>query len=202
MTDKKENQTKDWAAVVPTEDEEGKGTNDGGESEIDIAKPALAHPSYEEMEAQLNVAEAKINEYKEKVLRGQAEMDNLHRRMEREVAQTHKYALERFVKEFLPVVDNLERSLEQKGADDLAAVYKGVELTLQGLQKALEKFAIKPIDPLGEAFNPTLHEAMSTQEQADKTPGTVVAVLQKGYLLNDRLVRPALVIVAKAPEKN
>jgi molecular chaperone GrpE len=167
----------------------------------EIPTPALVgHPAYEELAQQLTLMEAKANDYWDKLLRCQAELDNNRRRSERDLAQAHKFGLERFVLELLPVADNLERSLEQENTADAAALKTGVELTLKLLQNVLEKLAVKPVNPLDEMFDPTLHEAMSMQAHAEKAPGTVLVVLQKGYLLNDRLLRPALVVVAKAAD--
>jgi molecular chaperone GrpE len=161
---------------------------------------------YEELMAKVSALEAKDQENKDKVLRCHAEMDNLRRRVKLDMEQAHKDALKRFAGELLPVIDNLERSLEQKEEDGtdgsagggFAVLRTGVELTLKLFQDTLQKFAIKPINPLDQPFDPHLHEAMSMQEHAEKAPGTVLMVLQKGYLLHDRLLRPAMVVVAKA----
>jgi molecular chaperone GrpE len=169
--------------------------------EQDLQKPALGHPSYEELSAQLVAMETKANENWDKLLRCQAEIENLRYRSARDLNQSRKFALENFVRELLPVVDNLERALEQKNDTKVTDLFTGVELTLKLLQSTLEKHDVKPVNPLNEAFDPTLHEAMSMQEDAEKAPGTVLMVLQKGYLLHDRLLRPALVVVSKAPEK-
>lgn len=140
----------------------------------------------------------KISSLEDKLLRTQAEMENIRRRGEAEVTKTHKYAVERFARELLAVVDNLERALEQK-VETEDALRTGVELTLKLLISTLEKNAIKPINPLGEPFDPSQQEAMSMQESAEHPSGTVINVLQKGYMLHDRLLRPALVVVSKAP---
>lgn len=158
-------------------------------------KPALGHKSYDELLQQLEETDEKANENWEKFMRLQAEMENLRKRNERDLSQAHKYALERFAGELLPVYDNLERALEQKSEDQ--NLRTGVELTLKVFQSVFEKFSIKAINPLGETFDPSTSEAMS-MEVSDQPAGTVVKVLQKGYQLNDRLLRPALVIVAKA----
>lgn len=157
-------------------------------------KGQLDYPAHEELIAQINTLE-------DKLVRSQAELENIRRRGELEVAKTHKYAIERFARELLAVVDNLERALEQK-AEAADALRTGVELTLKLLQSTLEKFGIKPVNPMGEAFDPSQQEAMSMQISAAHAPNTVINVLQKGYVLNDRLLRPALVVVAKAPESN
>lgn len=161
---------------------------------------AISHPAYQELEDQLTAAEAKANEHWEKLLRCQADIENTRYRSARDLAEARKFALKGIIGELLNVVDNLERTLDQKVAAEAATLHTGVELTLKLLQDVLEKNAVKPINPIGEAFDPALHEAMSTQPDAEKAPGTVLAVLQKGYLLYDRLLRPALVVVAKTPE--
>lgn len=181
-----------------------KKTHDPDEIELDITdqtkeKAALGHPDYQQLEEQLNAAEAKANENWEQVLRLQAEIENLHRRQKRDLEQAHKFSTESVFRALLDVADNLERALEQKHDETSEALRMGVELTLKQLQSVFNKFSIKEVNPIGEMFDPTLHEAMSTQVTTDKPANTVMAVLQKGYLLHDRLLRPAMVIVAKAP---
>lgn len=167
-------------------------------SEVEKQKPALSHLSYDELIAELTAAESKANENWETVLRMQAEMENMRRRHEQTLAQTHKYSLEKIAREILQVVDNLERGLGQMTADEVSPLRTGVELTLKQLQSVLEKFSIKVLDPaLGSSFDPTLHEAMTTRASDEVAPGSILEVLQKGYQLHDRLLRPALVVVAK-----
>ena len=135
----------------------------------------------------------------DRALRAQAEVENVRRRAERDLAHAHKFALERFVSELLPVKDSLELGLAasaEKGATT-ASIAEGVELTLRMFEQAMEKFGIESIDPAGDPFNPEFHQAMTMQESDTAESGTVLTVVQKGYLLNERLVRPAMVIVAK-----
>jgi len=150
------------------------------------------------LQEQLKKIQDESKENLDKVLRVQAEMENLRKRTVRDVENAHKYALEKFINELLPILDSLELGLSAsantKNVDEL---YKGMELTLEMFNKALEKFGVKIIDPQGEKFNPESHEAVSMQEIEDSESGIIVAVMQKGYLLNDRLIRPAMVIVAK-----
>ena len=143
---------------------------------------------------------AELADAREQVLRAQAEVQNTRRRAEQDVERARKYALERFCGELLPVVDNLERALESASGDDeqLRPIAEGVELTLKSFLNALGKFNIEPVDPAGEPFDPQYHQAMSSVENPDVEPNTVVAVMQKGYTLNGRLVRPAMVMVSKA----
>ena len=161
---------------------------------------ALPHLSYEELEAKLNETEVKANEYWDKLLRMQAELENIRRRAERDVAGAHKYGQEKLIAELLLVVDSLERGLLGAPADAQAAVKAlsdGVSMTLSMLLKALERFGVKQVNPKGELFNPQYHEALSAQPQPELPANTVIEVMQKGYLLHDRLLRPALVIVSK-----
>lgn len=173
------------------------------DNEKDQEKPQdlLSHPSYEELMQQLGEAEQKSNQYWERLLRMQAENDNLLRRTERDVANAHKYALEKFVGELLPIVDSLElciTSVPGEAEGVAKSVIEGVELTLKMFYAAMEKFGVKQINPVGEQFDPEFQQAISMQYDPAVKPGTVISVLQKGYTLNNRLVRPALVAVAKA----
>lgn len=152
----------------------------------------LEHPSYIELQNKLTAAEEKAAQNWDRALRIQAEKDNTDRRAERDIANAHKFALEKFSLELLPVVDNLERALDHE-SDEL----EGVKMTLKTLISAMEKFGVVQINPVSEAFNPEFHQAVATQEDASVKPGTVLSVMQKGYLLNGRLIRPALVVVSK-----
>ena len=155
-----------------------------------------------DLETKLAEAEARAQDNWDQLLRLKAEMDNLRRRTERELENAHKYALERFSQELLPVKDSLEMGVAAAQAEgaELANLLEGTELTLKILNSAMDKFAIKEIHPLDEPFNPELHQAMSMLEAPDKAPNTVINVMQKGYTLNDRLIRPAMVVVSKASE--
>ncbi|TNF07587.1 MAG: nucleotide exchange factor GrpE [Gammaproteobacteria bacterium] len=143
---------------------------------------------------------ADLADAKDHVLRTQAEMQNLRRRMERDVENAHKYALEKFVGELLPVVDNLERAIGAIDStnEEFKAVGEGIELTLKNFLDVLGRFKVDTLDPKGESFDPELHQAMSMLEMQEVKPNTVVDVFQKGYTLNGRLVRPAMVVVSKA----
>lgn len=151
-----------------------------------------------ELKAKVEEAEARL---KEQDLRAHAELENLRKRMTQEVDKTRKFANENFALELLPVVDSLEKGIESAAVADsseaLQAMAEGMDLTLNLLLKTLEKFGVVQIDPVGQPFNPEFHQAMAMQENPDATPNTVIQALQKGYLLNGRLLRPALVIVAK-----
>lgn len=146
-------------------------------------------------------AEKTVTEQHEEMLRLRAEMQNIQRRTEQEVEKARKYGLERFATELLGVIDNLERALEavpDREDEQVKALYEGVELTLKSFRNTLAQFNIEAIDPLGEPFDPQLHEAMTMQDNDEVEPNTVVAVMQKGYTLHGRVIRPARVIVARA----
>jgi molecular chaperone GrpE len=134
------------------------------------------------------------------MMRAHAELENLKRRHQRDLENAHKYALDRFVAELLGVWDSLElgHNAAQDEAADVQKLREGTELTLKMLGDAMAKFGVEQIDPLNQPFNPELHQAMSTQPRADVPPNTVVTVVQKGYTLNGRLVRPAMVMVSQA----
>jgi molecular chaperone GrpE len=161
-------------------------------------------PDHVELTALLEDARGKADEHWDQVVRLQAEMDNLRKRSERDLANAHKFALDGFANELLPVKDSLEMGLaafDVEGAET-GTLREGVELTLQMLSNAMDKAAIKEVNPQDERFDPDFHQAMSIQEREDADPNTVVTVVQKGYTLNGRLIRPAMVIVSKAPAAN
>ena len=152
----------------------------------------------ESLSAQLDSALKEVDLHKDSALRAKAEADNIRRRAEREVSNASKFALERFAKEILGVVDSLEKALEQTAEGDAqTAMYEGIELTYKLLLDTLNKFSIEQISPLGDSFDPGLHEAMVMQESDEHEPNSVMNVIQAGYQLNGRLIRPARVIVAK-----
>ena len=149
---------------------------------------------------QLEEAQAEAREYWDKLVRSQAELENLRKRAKRDVEQAHKYALEKFAGELLPVRDSLEMGLDAaQGEADVNKIREGTELTLKMLVQAMSKHGIEAVDPEGERFDPERHQAMSMQENAELEPNTVMTVMQKGYDLNDRLLRPAMVTVSRAP---
>ena len=165
------------------------------EDQIKVLKAEL-----EEVKAALAKAEEKAEENYNLALREKAEAENGKRRMENEISKAHKFGIEKLVNELLPIVDSMELGLAAVG-DDNATVEKfreGSELTMRMFLNALDKFAIEAVDPKGEKFNPELHQAMSMQENNEVAPNTVLAVMQKGYTLQGRLLRPAMVIVSKA----
>ncbi|MEA2081059.1 MAG: nucleotide exchange factor GrpE [Pseudomonadota bacterium] len=151
------------------------------------------------LHALLEDARNKADTHWDQCLRLQADIENLRKRNERDLVNAHKFALEKFVVDLLPVKDSLEMGLAAAGENaDVAKLKEGGELTLKMLTSVIDKYNIKEVKALNKQFNPEYHEAMSMQERADVEPNTVVTVVQKGYLLNDRLIRPAMVIVSKA----
>jgi len=162
----------------------------------------LSREEFDALQQDLDQALAKADEHWKLYLGAHAEMENLRKRAEREVQNAHKFALERFFGELLPVRDSLELGLAATSdAVDVAKLREGVELTLRQLAAAMEKFGAREIHPLGIKFNPNEHEAMAMAPTDQAEPNTVIQVLQKGYSLNDRLIRPAKVLVAQAIPK-
>lgn len=166
-----------------------------GNEPVDPAA-AAAPETMPSLEALLRQAELEAQEKHDAWLRAKAEVENMRRRAEAEVAAAHKYAVESFSAQLLPVKDSLETTLTVENAT-LEQLREGVALTLKLLDQAFEKFAIRDINPTGEKFDPHLHQAM-TMVETDGPPNTVMQVMQKGYLLHDRVLRPALVVVSKA----
>jgi molecular chaperone GrpE len=153
------------------------------------------------LEAELAAANARADENWNSYLRAVAETENVRKRGQREVESASRYAIERFAAELLDVRDSLELGVAAGADGDPARIVEGMEATLRLLNRAFEKSGLTVVDPLGEPFNPEFHEAMATQPAADQADGTVLAVVQKGYLLNGRLLRPARVLVALNPAR-
>jgi len=166
----------------------------------DEAKLESPEKNADSLEAQLETAQAKASENWEHYLRAKAEMDNLRRRSVKDVENAHKYGTEKFATELLPVLDSMVMGLATENAS-AETLREGMELTLNMLQKMMEKLGIEEIDPINEKFDPEKHQAMSMQPNGEVEPNTVIAVMQKGYSLNDRLLRPAMVMVSKAVEE-
>jgi len=156
----------------------------------------------EQLMSEKEIAEATVEEHWDRILRMQAEQENQHKRSQREIEKAHKYGIDKFVAELLPVKDSLEMGLAAAVEESAESVKirEGMELTLKMLADVFEKFGIEAVNPEGEKFDPEHHQAMSMQENSELEPNTVIAVMQKGYLLNDRLIRPAMVLVSKAAE--
>ena len=156
-----------------------------------------SEPESDSVEAEL---QAKVSENWEKYLRAAAELENVRKRAARDVENAHKFALERFVGELLAVRDSLEMGLAAGEDIDVESLRQGKEATLKQLTTIMERFGVEELDPQGEPFDPTVHEAMTMQPSADAEPGSVLTVFQKGYALNGRLLRPARVVVAADAE--
>ena len=154
-----------------------------------------------ELSGKLEAAEAQIREQQDAFLRAKAETDNVRKRASADLQQARKYAVESFASELIAVRDSLEAALGIQNAD-LDSYRNGVELTLRQLTSALEKFHVVVIDPAGDRFDPNRHQAISMLESTEHEPNTVMSVMQKGYALHDRVLRPAFVTVAKAPQTN
>lgn len=168
-------------------------------------KGAAEDASESSPDSEIEALKTQAQEFQEQMLRSQAEMQNVRRRAEIDVEKAHKFALEKFVKELLPVADSLEKAVEStEGHEDagelVASIREGVEMTLNLFMNSLKKFNVEQLNPVGEPFDPQQHEAMSMVPAPDAEPNSVVAVVQKGYMLNERLVRPAMVVVAKAED--
>ena len=179
------------------------------DSHKDEAKLEDAHKNEEKLEspeknadsleAQLEQAQAKASENWDQFIRAKAEMDNLRRRNVKDLENAHKFGIEKFVTELLPVLDSMVMGLAVEDAS-AESLREGMELTMNMLEKMMEKLGIEEIDPLNEKFDVAKHQAMTTQPSAEVEPNTVLAVMQKGYSLNERLIRPAMVIVSRAAE--
>jgi molecular chaperone GrpE len=164
-----------------------------------LVEEVLQEITVESVQAELEVALAKIDEQQADVLRAQAEMQNIRRRSEQDVSKAHKFGQEKLMAEVVSLLDNLGRAIEAGKSDgsSLEGLLEGVEMSQKMLLDGLKKFNVDQLDPHGEPFNPELHEAMTALPNPDLEPNTVMEVFQKGYTLNGRLVRPAMVVVSK-----
>ncbi|MFT6094532.1 MAG: molecular chaperone GrpE [Pseudohongiellaceae bacterium] len=161
-----------------------------------------AKTDLEVLEENLEAAQLATGQAKDDLLRVQAEMQNLRRRSALDVEKAHKFGQDKLATELLAVMDNLERALSSASDSEdevVKAIYDGVDITLKSFATCFAKFSIVAVDPLGEPFDPLLHQAMSMQENPDVEPNTVIAVMQKGYSLHGRVIRPAMVMVSKGP---
>ncbi|AXY43309.1 nucleotide exchange factor GrpE [Halomonas alkalicola] len=166
--------------------------------ETEAAAEASDNPEAELLAARVEELEQSVAEAKDQALRAAAEAQNVRRRAEQEAEKARKFALEKFVKELLPVVDSLEKALEAMADEATEAHREGVAMTLKMQRDVLAKFGVEILEPAGEPFDPQFHEAMAMVPNPELDPNTVMDVFQKGYLLNGRLVRPAMVVVSQA----
>jgi len=157
--------------------------------------------SADSLEVQLENAQAKASENWDQFIRTKAEMDNLRRRHTRDLENAHKFGIEKYVTELLPILDSMAMGLAVEDAS-AESLREGMKLTMNMLEKMMENLGIEEIDPLNEKFDADKHQAMTMQPSAEVEPNTVIAVMQKGYSLNERLIRPAMVMVSKAVEEN
>lgn len=187
------------------------------ESQVDASSDAAVEteapndePPVDEEDApsELEALKSELQTQQEQTLRIQAELQNIRRRSQQDVEKAHKFGVEKFAKELLPVIDSLEHALSavpEKSSEEVKPFIDGVDMTLKMFVSGIKKFNLEQVDPVGQPFDPALHQAMSMQENANVEPNTVIGVMQKGYSLHGRLVRPALVMVSKQPangEKN
>ena len=189
-------------------------TESSGEPEVDAAEVDAAEVDAPEIDDDpeapadpLTEALSQIEALKDQALRAQAEVENVRRRAARDVEQAHKYAVDRFAADLLPVLDSLEKSVEaaaevsaEAGADSDATLVEGIELSLKLFLASCAKAGMAPVDPHGEPFDPQLHEAMAMVPNPDAEPNSVMEVMQKGYTLNGRLVRAAKVVVVRGDD--
>jgi len=201
--------TKDWQKIkedslnedLAATDMQDEGIDDASGDDGDTAdehtNESLEYLSYQQLEEKLTLAEQQAHDHWEKLVRATAEVDNIRRRAERDISNAHRYGLEKLVNGLLPVVDSLEQAMISAQSNVDSAMYNGLDITMKMFLNVLEKMEVRQIDPQGQPFNPQLHEAMSIQESPDLAANSVMTVFQKGYLLNDRMIRPARVVVSK-----
>ena len=187
---------------LETEQEHGLATEAEEQAHLEDVVPEAAEPAAmtnESLEEQLQKAQATIKDYWDQIMRMRAEIENNRKRAERDVENAHKYALKNFVDNLLPVIDSMEMGQAAASAENatLESIREGSELTMNMFVQVLERSGFEQINPLGEKFDPERHQAISMVEVPDANPNSVIEVMQKGFLLNDRLIRPAMVVVAK-----
>jgi len=187
----KEQQNEDLEQSAEAEAVEAEVVEESSEESVEHDDPQVL----------LEDARNKADEHWNLYMRTQAEMDNLRKRAERDVQNAHKFGIEKLIGELLPVMDSMQMGIAAADDQDEASakLVEGMEMTVKMFTDALQKVGVTAVDPMGEAFNPEFHQAMSMVENPDAEPNSVMAVMQKGYILNERLVRPAMVVVAKAP---
>jgi molecular chaperone GrpE len=191
--------------MMPDSDAAGRNPSDADPEATTVLPETAGFGSGEQgggmhpLELAAQAAQTELQEFRERYLRTVAELDNVRKRAAREVDQAHRFAVEKLAAELLPVFDSLELAVAHADKADAASLAAGQDATLKLLARAFEKFAIRPLDPVGEPFDPQRHEAMAMRESATAAPDSVLEVVQRGYDLNGRLLRPARVIVARSP---
>ena len=190
-------EVEDPAATEAETEAGGDEAGTGGQEEADGLEQTVPDEVADLMQ-EIERLKIEAQENIDKALRATAELDNIRKRTSRDIENAHKYALERFVNELLPVVDSMELGINaSQSAEDIESLREGMDLTLKKLSDCLGKFGVNTIDPAGDKFDPEWHQAVSMQELEGTDSGQVVTVMQKGYELNGRLLRPAMVVVAK-----
>ncbi len=184
----------------PAEVLEQTETMEEGEPEVIVEPEVIAEPE-PELPNEIDVAKDEARKNWDLYLRERADLENFRKRSQRDKEDALRYGNDRLLKEMIPVLDNLERAVDHAGqnANDDQGLLEGVNMTIIQFRKALDDFGVKPITAIGEAFDPNRHQAMGQIETAEQVPNTVVTEFQKGYMLHDRLLRPSMVMVAKAP---
>ena len=187
---------------LETEEENALATEAEEQAHLEDVVPQSADEEVEEdasIEEQLQKAQLIIKDYWDQILRMRAEIENNRKRAERDLENAHKYAIKNFAENLLPVIDSMEMGQTAAGAENatLDSIREGSELTMNMLSQVLERTGLQQFDPLGERFNPEKHQAISMVEAADAESGSIIQVMQKGFQLNERLIRPAMVVVAK-----
>ncbi len=199
---------------IETIDQESAAPVDANTADVEAGADASEHDAeagaqdqketdstLDQLKQELVQARAKAEENWNNLLRSKADLENLRKRSQRDLENAHKYSIEKFATELLPVKDSLELGLDHSSEETSAEkLHEGMELTLKMFKQLMEKFQIEEIDPKGEPFDPKKHQAMTMQDNSELAPNTILAVMQKGYTLNDRLLRPAMVIVSRNPE--
>jgi molecular chaperone GrpE len=190
--------------IMEVEDQSGDAQADPAQDEVatEVSEEAATEaeePTIESLSEQVEALKTSAADNLDRAVRAQAELDNVRKRTSRDIENAHKYALEKFINELLPVLDSLELGINaSENMEDSNSLREGMELTMRMLCSSLEKSGVKPVEPQkGDKFNPDQHEAVTMQEVEDVESGAVTTTLQKGYELNGRLIRPAKVIVAK-----
>ena len=185
---------------VRTDDQKDTGAAQSNETIGLEGESSEEELNVEQFKERLSEANLSAERAQDDLLRVKAEMQNLRRRTEQDVEKAHKYGIEKFSTELLGVIDNLERALlaaKEHEDESSKAIHDGVSLTLKSFNDCFAKFSIEAVDPIGEPFDPQLHQAIATQESPDSEPNSVIEVVQKGYTLNGRVIRPAMVMVSK-----
>ncbi|HJX21259.1 MAG TPA: nucleotide exchange factor GrpE [Steroidobacteraceae bacterium] len=184
-----------------TTEEAGQERQSAGEPTAVLPETAAQLVELERLQQALTEAEERARSHWEQYLRAVADLENVRKRAQRDIEAANRYGLEKFASELLPVKDSLELAVQNAGRAQASSLREGQEATLQLLSRALEKLGVTVIDPLGEPFDPERHEAMMARESDTAEPNSVLEVVQPGYELNGRLLRPARVIVAKEPAR-